>query len=263
MKSILRLIITSALFLVAGCGSHSDSDTGGGHSNGGHSNLNRVDKVINLDSSAIIYVEYEEMAKVGEPWEILIKMRANGAVPGETVGTIHWGDYTDDRVRDGMTLTHSYQSSGNYTFAIQIDGDEKKVAGTVTVLGSQTSEAEVFVSAQRETSGIFAASTCSPENAIVSRSDLPLRLGIRSSANPVPPGYGAGKDGILIAPSSCSGSNTPFAVTWAVAVFGQLNPIIDVTASNCPAGGTIIGRQEVTDAGFEGVAECQWIISPP
>ena len=261
MKKFSWVAITTMLLSIAGCGDHSRTSSGGEVA----SNLNRVENVIDLDSAAIIYVAYENTAEVGEEWEILIKLRASGAAPGETVGTIHWGDFTDDRVRDGMTLTHSYQSSGSYTFAIQIDGDEKKIAGTVTVLGSQTSggASAVFVSALTEASGIFSASTCSPANANISFSDLPIRLAADSTANPVPAGYGRSKNGIVLLPTSCSAPGSPTMDAWGVGIFRGLNTILDVDIANCGSGGTVIGRQEVTDAGFEGVVECQWTISPP
>jgi hypothetical protein len=152
MKQLLWVGFFAMISMLAACDKHSTTSSG----SGGVAEVQLAREVsVTVAPSLgafpklhIVYVNYEERGVVGTPIKIEIKMRrqlnitadplspfpVDESAPGSITGTIHWGDGSSERVRDGMKTSHSYAAEGVYTFAIQIDGEEKVSIGPVFIL---------------------------------------------------------------------------------------------------------------------------------
>jgi len=69
-----------------------------------------------------------------------IKFRESGVAPGESTGTLHWGDNSATRVRDGQLVRHIFKQAGIYTVALQPDEGEKVAIGKIQINAQRVSE---------------------------------------------------------------------------------------------------------------------------
>ena len=129
----------------------------------------------------MIYVQYDESGTVGEA--ILVKFREEGVMPGESTGTLHWGDNSATRVRDGSTFRHVYKSSGIYQIALQTDLGSKIVVAQVTiedaitiVAESQSGDGIEFVRSFNITQGNFSYEA-------ILRTDGQYRVNLKRNSN--------------------------------------------------------------------------------
>ena len=110
-------------------------------------------------SGSQINMIYDEPVVAGQPHTFYFQLRPQGATPGETTGTVHWGDNSSSRIRDDhtMAIPHTWASEGAYDIAVQIDGEAKAVV--TRGLGVSAAGTSSASSAQ---TNLFAGFTCSP-----------------------------------------------------------------------------------------------------
>ena len=237
------------MFLLAGCGDRSVTSTGTGVS------LSRAE-IIELDSGAVIHITYTKTGQQGEPQAFVFQLRAEGAQPGATTGTVHWGDFTDTRIRDdhNVTVYHTYHSAGEYRIAVELDGQEKVVVATVSILAAANSSVSAATQyGTIQATGIFAGTVCqatatangaafadfsatSPQGSNVLGN---LSTNLCKHNSPLSPGS-------LSSSSFARPGQTP--VTF-------LSPLVPML---CAAGDEAYVKFESTEMARPGVLECRW-----
>ena len=167
MIRIFCIVVLSASVFIAGCGNQGNTSSGGGTG----AMLSSAENSLATGTGGVIHVTYDDKGTVGEAISIRVKFREQGIAPGASTGTLHWGDITDDRVRDGMTVQHIYSTAGTYKIALHSDGGEKVVVATMVI-------EEAIASRQQPTSCTTSFSLEPPPT--VSCSDPNFRIERRS-----------------------------------------------------------------------------------
>ena len=124
----LKFSITSLLTIsLIGCSSPSATTSGSGQGIGHNKSPAPGAITITAPTSenGMIYVTHSGTGTSADPIIMEVKIRDANNTP--IPGTVHWGDFTDDRVYNGTVLTHVYEQPGSYTIAIVPDGGEKIV----------------------------------------------------------------------------------------------------------------------------------------
>ena len=133
MKSILITLGTIVLLVTAACSNDNSSSSGAAGASFAK------EATVTAASGTKIYFEFPEEGTLGVPLSGSVILRKDGVNAGVLVGTIHWGDFTDTRVRDGMSIEHTYQfdersaEDGRHNIALQIDGEEKVTIASVLI----------------------------------------------------------------------------------------------------------------------------------
>ena len=154
MKISSLLAFALGVFLVGCSNQTSITSSGSGNTN----TLNKTESVESVSGSQINMI-YDEPVVAGQPHTFYFQLRPQGATPGETTGTVHWGDNSSSRIRDDhtMAIPHTWASEGAYDIAVQIDGEAKAVV--TRGLGVSAAGTSSASSAQ---TNLFAGFTCSP-----------------------------------------------------------------------------------------------------
>ncbi len=126
MNKYIAVLLISVCVVLTGCGSKGDTSSGGASAD-----LSRTENSVTTDSGATIFLDYDQVVSVNDVVNVNYAVRNTAGV--DHPGTLHWGDYSADRVRSNGSLNHIYRSPGTYQIAIQQDGEEKAVVGSITV----------------------------------------------------------------------------------------------------------------------------------
>ncbi|MFT6155979.1 MAG: hypothetical protein ACI9I4_000879 [Neolewinella sp.] len=158
MKRSLLLTIAALFAFMAGCGDSSDTslETGG-------TSLAK-EKVLTLPSGALINIFFDDSGVIGTAIRVNVQMRSLGSQPGDTAGTLDWGDKSTTRVIDDNTVLyhHIYSVPGIYLTSIQIDGDDKVSGFTVAISAAPVVAPSAAVAVVPPPPGRFADFTCDP-----------------------------------------------------------------------------------------------------
>ena len=131
MDKLLRILVFSITSLLTisliGCNSPSATTSGSGQGTGHHKSPapGATTLTAPTNENGMIYVTHSGTGTSADPIIMEVKIRDANNTP--IPGTVHWGDFTDDRVYNGTILTHVYEKPGSYTIAIVPDGGEKVV----------------------------------------------------------------------------------------------------------------------------------------
>ena len=132
-RKISNCLVVLAVVL-SGCGGKNHTSSGGADA----ASFSQAENTIQTETGGVIYTSYSDRGMAGEAITLHIKFREKGVVPGKSTGTLHWGDFTEDRVRDGISINHKYRSAGTYTVALQPDGGQKLVVATIVISESDS-----------------------------------------------------------------------------------------------------------------------------
>lgn len=125
--------------IIAGCSdNNSTSVTGGGVGVDLAAQVSEVTTACGATGETRIHVTMQTRGTVGDAILVELRFRVGGNQPGQGLGTLHWGDNTDSRVRDTVRAYHRYNAAGTYTLAFQPDGCEKVVIGSVVITSAAT-----------------------------------------------------------------------------------------------------------------------------
>ncbi len=136
MKNVFSGILLSVIMLSSGCGGNGDTSTGTGSTLA----LSDVENSITTGSGEFIQLTFKSTGQPGEAIQISYLIRdADGNLIS---GTIFWEDGSTSRIRGGGIVSHIYQNLGSYRIAVQLDGGDKNVAGTITITPANAPEGQ-------------------------------------------------------------------------------------------------------------------------
>ena len=215
MKALLCSAVVSLFFLVAGCGGSNPTSSGSGQG----ANLNRTETSIETGDGGVIYFVYLNAGTVGEVMTVQARFREDGVIPGASTGTLHWGDLTQSRVRDGVNASHIYRAAGTFRIVLQLDDTaERFVVGTVVVAAAPEPEPVAAPPALRtfsamvdvaDSPGFFQRGPFRLEALEIGGNQFLVNIinpdadSLRSGTLAAPTGGNAGAEGVLVSDESC------------------------------------------------------------
>ena len=231
---------------LAGC-SGSTSDTSSGYGSGPAFSSATA---FTSTSGSLINVIYDEPIIAGQPHTFYFQIRPQGATPGVTTGTVHWGDGTASRIRDdhSMAVTHTFSAALSHPIsAIQIDGETVEIITMSTGEISAVSESGT-VSSDGAGSFLFSGFRCSPtqDTAIIPISSPVMGF-------PRPWADGSTEDIDVSISLGCAVPRLQVKTVSPGGVAGGPPP-----GSDCMAGDTY--TIAVTHAGGD-TASCSWLVT--
>ncbi len=130
MKKFSYVLLVSIILILAGCSDDSDTSTGGDSAdvteNGG---------AIITNEGGLLLVEVEDQATAGSTINLRYILRDAAGL--DQPGTLFWNDNTSSRIRGTGSINHIYREPGTYRIAIQPDGGERVVVGSVVVVPAE------------------------------------------------------------------------------------------------------------------------------
>ncbi len=209
---------------------------------------------VESSSGSQINMIYSDTLVAGEPQTFFFQLRPQGAAPGATTGTVHWGDFSDSRIRDdhNIPVVKTWTESGSYDISVQIDGERKvaimrglSVTPTATSSAITTAPAAPMIVFKGAT-GRFVGHVCNPPEGTPVAATNRVRLEL--------PSPWADATNSLV--SAVTSSGCPSVVIAAAAPFSPGTANSDhPTTRGCTAGSVF--TFELGSADTDG-AFCRW-----